>query len=227
VRADDYRFTVRRFCFCSGSEGFFFIVQDSDATNATDANRAYSSIPLLFARIQDAIESRAVSFEAAYDPVTGVPLRVSTNQADYVVDDTGGFGVSSVRFPDRFITSGTARARLKAARKRWREVGVRDYTYRVFTHCPCRGGGDAFHDFEVRDGRPVKSGFGYRAYETIPALFRYIAKQIDAREPVLRVRYGASGRPRRIYTDSGEEANVGGNPGQFTIRTYRFRVSRR
>jgi hypothetical protein len=133
--------------------------------------------------MQDAIDFRPASFEAAYDPVTGVPLRLSTDQADY--------------------------------------------TYRVFTHCPCRGGGDVFHDFEVRDGRPFKSTFGYRAYETIPALFRYIANRIDARDPVLRVRYGASGRPQRIYTDSGEEANLGGNPGQFTIRTYRFRVTRR
>ncbi len=101
--------------------------------------------------------------------------------------------------PDPSITDGSAQAALDAAKERWADAGVRDYSFKVSLRCFCAREYTKAAVIVVRDGHPHgKVPRRYRAVATVARQFRRIQDAIDEGVAGLSVVYAARGRPQRI-----------------------------
>ena len=102
---DDYTFDVRRVCFCASVEPIRVVVQDGEAVSHTviatgepvpaEERHLFPTVPGLFDFIEDAIEQRAHSIEATYDPGLGFPVQVFVDYKANVADEELGFEISA------------------------------------------------------------------------------------------------------------------------------------
>jgi hypothetical protein len=97
---DDYRFTISRSCYCPEDGPYVVTVVDGVVTSVLLDGRAVVpaevewvplTLPAVFEQLRG-IGSEA-SFEAEYDPRTGVPLSVSVNPIPNAVDDEWGLTI--------------------------------------------------------------------------------------------------------------------------------------
>ena len=197
----DYRFTVRRGCFCPEpyTSPYDMYVRGGKPYEPVKYVKTYGSVDQLFAIIQDGIDGDG-TVGATYG-ADGVPESIALDPLPNAVDDETAITVSNFEkgffsVPDVSIRDGSARDRLVAARRRWRRTGLEDYRYEVRYSCFCANT-DPF-TVTVRYRKAVGRG------PTVLALFRNIGRAIRQGSARLDVKYADSGRPVSIYDDRDE-----------------------
>jgi hypothetical protein len=190
-----YRFMVDTSCFGCWSGPEPMTVRDGEP----QGRGGLASVPQLFEHIQEAIDGRYRTLDVSYGE-HGVPREIHTEIGRLVQDDSFGVTVSHFRrlVVDRSIRNGSARRALAAARRAWRALGLRSYSFQLkppvcrVLACPVRG----WSTHVVRDGRPRSRPVG--EWATIPRLFATISRAIEDEVESLDVRYDGNGVPRSI-----------------------------
>jgi len=118
---------------------------------------------------------------------------------------------------DPGILDGSKQRRLDAARRSWKAVGVRSYSYvvRLSCFCPPRPG----TRMVVRNGTPASgTPAGMREVATVPRLFRTIQRAIDRKVAAIDVRYGRRGVPSSISID--QSGMIADEESYYTISRF-------
>ena len=171
-----YAFWYRPVCFCDTTP--HLVVADGDAIRVdgvrpVDRGAAPVGVPGLFDLVRRAIDGDEVM--VAYDPITGVPISMTSDPIANAVDDELDFTVTDWTLDppdDRRLGSVTV------ARRLWDAQQLGSYRWSIAVDCDCVYDGGRF-DIRVTDGEPTVRSHGTSvAVErldglplTVPALF--------------------------------------------------------
>ena len=207
---ENYRFHVRRSCFCPPvyTRDYRVDVVDGQAYDAAKWIKDVDTVPKLFARIQEGIDGDG-TIEVTYAD-SGLPTSISADPVPMAVDDEYGITAGRLRKAtgqtprpvDDTIEDGTAAQALADARATWKKNGFTRYRYHLRTRAQISDSGR----FTVTDGRE-------------PLLFREIARSIRRRDSELSVRYGTSGFPRFVAAD--RDSRLSDDEAEYTATRLR------
>lgn len=108
-------------------------------------------------------------------------------------------GVQKPPEHDPGIADGSLQKALDAARKTWKNGGLRSYRYDVRQSCFCPPQKSTL--VIVRNGKITKFPAGMKSVATVPRLFKLVQGFIDADVASLDVTYSSRGVPRKIAVD--------------------------
>lgn len=190
----DYRFHVRRSCFCPPeyTREQTVDVIDGEAYRPPKPVEDIATVPRLFALIQKGIDGDGTITVTYAD--SGLPTAISADPVPMAVDDEYGVTAGGLEKTDGTpprpvaagIEDGSAAKALAEARATWKRSGLKRYRYRLLRLCFCAARKP--RTVTVRDGRE-------------PPLFKVVARAIRERYSGLTVRYGRTGFPRVVQLD--------------------------
>ncbi len=93
-----------------------------------------------------------------------------------------------------------AKAKLDRAEQRWKDSGIRTYSYKIRRICFCPPEYTRKVTITVRNGKPRNTPRNYRGVNKVEKLFDLIRGGLDAEHLEARYR-SATGVPRSIYID--------------------------
>ena len=110
VAPDSYSYVVQHFCYCGIAGIDVRITVDGPAVTdrvfeeTGDAlpegvAESYPAVEGLFAFVEDALDRGAHSIEITYDPDTGVPLEISVDYRENVIDEEARYAVVELPAP--------------------------------------------------------------------------------------------------------------------------------
>jgi hypothetical protein len=211
----NYRFTVRRSCFCPEeyTREYTVHVRNGEAVDAPDQTSGHNTVPKLFGLVQSAIDNQADGLHVVYE-ASGMPAQLDVNARDNVFDEEYSITAKDLaeedetvpRGVDDSIEDGSAARRLAQARATWADKKLRSYRFRLQLGCFCAPDTTKPRRITVRKGKPVAPPRHLRPYATVPRLFAVIADAIDKRASGLTVKYGKTGMPRSIAVDYDDRA---------------------